>query len=222
MNFVSIAHVQSIAGDKPEQFQLRKQRKDRKPRTPFTTTQLTHLEEVYRDKPYITVTDRAEISRKLDLREAQVKIWFQNRRAKSKRLQEQDMATSMMSSQKVSMCLASTVPQPIASATNNSSIANNVTVNVICAATSNTARVAYTPAPPSSMGGNVAMDTTAYQQWSAQGPPVVGTATSPTLYNTGMVLHTAPAGYSWSPPLGIVHPCTKNFLLPVEWETLHA
>ncbi|XP_067139206.1 homeobox protein Dlx3b-like [Centruroides vittatus] len=58
----------------------------RRERTIFTNTQLRALEERFIRHPYIDKHERAELGKQIGLTEIKIKIWFQNRRMKVKKL----------------------------------------------------------------------------------------------------------------------------------------
>lgn len=59
----------------------------RKPRVLFSQSQVLELERRFRQQRYVSAPEREILAQSLNLSATQVKIWFQNRRYKSKRVQ---------------------------------------------------------------------------------------------------------------------------------------
>ncbi|XP_068145969.1 segmentation polarity homeobox protein engrailed [Drosophila tropicalis] len=58
---------------------------EKRPRTAFSSEQLARLKREFNENRYLTERRRQQLSSELGLNEAQIKIWFQNKRAKIKK-----------------------------------------------------------------------------------------------------------------------------------------
>ncbi|KAM9323369.1 homeobox protein engrailed-2b [Pholidichthys leucotaenia] len=60
-------------------------KEDKRPRTAFTAEQLHRLKTEFQNNRYLTEQRRQSLAQELGLNESQIKIWFQNKRAKIKK-----------------------------------------------------------------------------------------------------------------------------------------
>jgi len=58
---------------------------EKRPRTAFTAAQLDRLKREFDNSKYLTEERRQSLASELQLNESQIKIWFQNKRAKMKK-----------------------------------------------------------------------------------------------------------------------------------------
>ncbi|XP_054162070.1 homeobox protein Hox-A1-like [Oppia nitens] len=65
-------------------------RKPKRIRTAFSPSQLLRLEEVFEKNQYVVGSERKQLARDLNLSETQIKVWFQNRRTKHKRVKHEE------------------------------------------------------------------------------------------------------------------------------------
>ncbi|KAA3680080.1 homeobox protein engrailed [Paragonimus westermani] len=71
---------------KPRRAQPPEELNSKRPRTSFTSSQLRRLAKEFEANRYLDEGRRKQLASELDLRESQVKIWFQNKRAKTKKV----------------------------------------------------------------------------------------------------------------------------------------
>uniref|UniRef100_A0A8R1HKR9 Homeobox domain-containing protein n=1 Tax=Caenorhabditis japonica TaxID=281687 RepID=A0A8R1HKR9_CAEJA len=59
-------------------------------RTIYGTTQTQQLEDMFRGQMYVVGAERESLALRLGLSPSQVRIWFQNRRSKQRRMQQEE------------------------------------------------------------------------------------------------------------------------------------
>lgn len=71
---------------------------EKRPRTAFSSDQLSRLKREFEENRYLTEERRRNLAEELGLNENQIKIWFQNKRAKIKKNtgQKGDLAQMLM------------------------------------------------------------------------------------------------------------------------------
>ena len=69
----------------------------------FTHSQSTELERIFSIQKYVSPQERKQLARSIDLSERQVKTWFQNRRAKWRRIKLEDEMRVRMASESSSI-----------------------------------------------------------------------------------------------------------------------
>lgn len=77
-----------------EKVDRKDKRAKRKPRILFSQNQVHELEKRFKAQRYLSAPEREEMAKYLHLSPTQVKIWFQNRRYKSKRVKSDEVSTS--------------------------------------------------------------------------------------------------------------------------------
>ncbi|XP_013777658.1 homeobox protein engrailed-like A, partial [Limulus polyphemus] len=77
---------------------LKKVPEEKKSRTAFTLDQRARLKKEFQENRYLTEKRRQDLAKELQLNESQIKIWFQNKRAKTKKAagQKNPLALQLM------------------------------------------------------------------------------------------------------------------------------
>ncbi|CAO4361039.1 unnamed protein product [Caenorhabditis nigoni] len=96
-SFIRIIRIKSANGSEktleiPAKLDLER---PKRPRTVFTDDQLEKLEKAFNDSGYLSGSTRAKLAESLGLSDNQVKVWFQNRRTKQKKIESKESVKPM-------------------------------------------------------------------------------------------------------------------------------
>ncbi|XP_054161766.1 homeobox protein engrailed-1a-like [Oppia nitens] len=73
------------SGPRSRKIKKKEKKDEKRPRTAFTAEQLGRLKQEFQENKYLTEKRRQDLANSLKLNESQIKIWFQNKRAKIKK-----------------------------------------------------------------------------------------------------------------------------------------